>query len=421
MLDGRLWERVTLARLTSETGSGSLPTPVKYDSHGTWESNNYHGLGWQAKHGDAGFRPAGEYPKGYAPGQKIYPTPIRSDASISKNLLTLQKVENGEAFDQLARTVRREEMEARGEYVSDPGAVAGRRVVDAEEAPLPVETDGVTANSAGITRRPIYPTPMTKGMDGGSNSRKAFAARNPEAAQATLGGSYPTPTAQDSDKRRSKKPPPAVRFTASGLPEADRPSGSGAQLTLAQAAHIRDGTGQKLYPTPMTGGMESGGGLSSKRKFVLLDEMRKEQEGRRLPTPTSQNGLRSDSKSEHYPGKWQSPGHPEYGELNPKWVEWIMGWPLGWTSPDPINEYDFEAWQERNLCDGMVGGTWWRDDPSDDPAASVPKTVVAGDKEAEAVRVGRIAALGNGQVSAVVAAVWTHLWELEMPTGEGDY
>lgn len=27
--------------------------------------------------------------------------------------------------------------------------------------------------------------------------------------------------------------------------------------------------------------------------------------------------------------------HPTSGQLNPTWVEWLMGWPLGWTDLKP--------------------------------------------------------------------------------------
>ncbi|MNK87232.1 hypothetical protein D3C87_1071630 [compost metagenome] len=410
MLDGVLWERVTLTRLTSETGSGFLPTPVKYDSHGTWESNNYHGLGWQAKHGDRGFRPAGEYEKGYAPG-RMYPTPLAADGRRATDAgVNIQRgIDDGTVQNNLRRAIRRDEMVAAGEYAEDP---------------FPVLTDGVTANSDGVlARRPLYPTPMTRGMDGGSNSRKAFAARDPNGA-AELRVSYPTPTAQDSDKRRSKRPPPSVRFTKTGLPEADRPSGSGAQLTLNQAAHIAGN--RRMYPTPMTGGMESGGGSSSQLKYPLIEALVEDAEKREravLPTPNSSNGLRGGShgaSAEHRPGKWQSPGHPEYGELNPEWVEWIMGWVVGWTSLEPIAEHAVANWMSQNLADANGKGQWWKDDPSDAPGSGITKTVKAGDKEQEAVREARIAALGNGQVSAVVAAVWTQLWNMEMPAGEGE-
>jgi hypothetical protein len=33
------------------------------------------------------------------------------------------------------------------------------------------------------------------------------------------------------------------------------------------------------------------------------------------------------------------------GQLNPNWVEWLMGWPLGWTDCDASATDRFQAWQ----------------------------------------------------------------------------
>jgi hypothetical protein len=33
------------------------------------------------------------------------------------------------------------------------------------------------------------------------------------------------------------------------------------------------------------------------------------------------------------------------GQLNPTWVEWLMGWPLLWTSMEPMKARKFLAWQ----------------------------------------------------------------------------
>ncbi len=446
MRDGELWERVTLTRLTNETAYGSLPTPVKYDSHGTWESNNYHGLGWKAKHEWAkalvGDQPtSGEEPivsprkiyqtpvaddavkrvrgkinsrgepklSAQAKGErKIYPTPIKADSSVGKNLLTLQKIENGEAFDMLARAIRKEEMEAAGTFFSDAGAVSGVTERTARVWPTPVKNEDRAAaytfdtsrrhfltgsnqvHLAQAARDPLmHPTPIAKDARSvrsvGDIERRSVrtggAGFNPSLAETTRlaeAKSYPTPTAQDSDKKRSKSPPPVVRFTASGVPEAERPSGSGAQLTLMQAAVIH--------------------GKNA------------------LPTPTAVNGLRSDASSEHFPGKWQSPGHPEYGELNPEWVEWIMGWPIGWTSLSPMSQEAFEMWFAMTSADPETGrNVWWIEDPSDIPEAGIPKTIKPADKRSEEVRVSRIAALGNGQVSAACAGGFTFLDNLAEP------
>jgi len=32
------------------------------------------------------------------------------------------------------------------------------------------------------------------------------------------------------------------------------------------------------------------------------------------------------------------------GQLNPNWVEWLMGWPIGWTSLDPLNDILWLDW-----------------------------------------------------------------------------
>jgi hypothetical protein len=32
------------------------------------------------------------------------------------------------------------------------------------------------------------------------------------------------------------------------------------------------------------------------------------------------------------------------GQLNPTWVEWLMGWPLGWTDLKPLETDKFQKW-----------------------------------------------------------------------------
>ena len=75
------------------------------------------------------------------------------------------------------------------------------------------------------------------------------------------------------------------------------------------------------------------------------------------------------------------------GSLNPPWVEWLMNWPLGWTSLDPLPPEHFERW----LAPG-----WWHSEPPGVPrvARGVPD------------RVSRLKAIGNGQVAACVAMAW---------------
>ena len=74
----------------------------------------------------------------------------------------------------------------------------------------------------------------------------------------------------------------------------------------------------------------------------------------------------------------------ERGSLNPDWVEWLMGWPVGWT--------DVGA----RVTDGALS---WDTDPAD--AGDVPR-VAAGVKH----RVSRLKAIGNGQAPACAALAW---------------
>lgn len=36
------------------------------------------------------------------------------------------------------------------------------------------------------------------------------------------------------------------------------------------------------------------------------------------------------------------------GRLNPTWVEWLMGWPLGWTDLKPLEMARFHEWQQQH-------------------------------------------------------------------------
>jgi DNA (cytosine-5)-methyltransferase 1 len=77
------------------------------------------------------------------------------------------------------------------------------------------------------------------------------------------------------------------------------------------------------------------------------------------------------------------------GQLNPDWVEWLMGWPIGWT--------DLEAEEP---------GEWMdlEDDPAELPkgaAGYIPRVTGGRDN-----RANRIRALGNGQVPLCAAVAF---------------
>ncbi len=68
----------------------------------------------------------------------------------------------------------------------------------------------------------------------------------------------------------------------------------------------------------------------------------------------------------------------------------LMGWPIGFTSLEPLPAETFAQW-----LDAVTNGTWWPNEPD------IPRVA-----KGITNRVDRLKALGNGQVSAVVAAAW---------------
>lgn len=80
---------------------------------------------------------------------------------------------------------------------------------------------------------------------------------------------------------------------------------------------------------------------------------------------------------------------PEFAQLNPDWVEWLMGWPVGWTDPECGRPWPFLP----------LGA-----DPADLPPAMpghVPRVTARRDS-----RAARIRALGNGQVPQCASAAF---------------
>ena len=64
---------------------------------------------------------------------------------------------------------------------------------------------------------------------------------------------------------------------------------------------------------------------------------------RQWPTPTTQ-----DAKNNGAPSQMERNTKPLNAEiggaLNPPWVEWLMGWPIGWTDLQPLETVKFRQW-----------------------------------------------------------------------------
>ena len=65
------------------------------------------------------------------------------------------------------------------------------------------------------------------------------------------------------------------------------------------------------------------------------------------PTPTAHNAKETNAPSEalrNEPTLASRVG----GKLNPMWVEWLMGWPLGWTDLKPLETDKFQKWLDEH-------------------------------------------------------------------------
>lgn len=56
------------------------------------------------------------------------------------------------------------------------------------------------------------------------------------------------------------------------------------------------------------------------------------------------------------------------GALNPTWIEWLMGWPMGFTSLEPLDTMAMEVWKyastQKRPRNQAVRNLWWSDDPA---------------------------------------------------------
>jgi hypothetical protein len=66
--------------------------------------------------------------------------------------------------------------------------------------------------------------------------------------------------------------------------------------------------------------------------------------------------------------------------LNPDWVEWLMGWPIGWSHTEGVDSWEILSWESEH---------------------DIPRIT----KE-NVNRKNRLIALGNGQVPACVELAW---------------
>lgn len=145
-----------------------------------------------------------------------------------------------------------------------------------------------------------------------------------------------------------KWPTPAATDGTHG-PYASRETAKGHAWHLIDAVKEREAKEEK-WLTPMAlDGMRSNMKLESLAKHwehhpnsnlaeqVAVREL--------FPTPTCQDSKNNGSTSQQ--NRNSKPLNAAIGgALNPPWVEWLMGWPIGWTDLEPLEMVKFRWWQQ---------------------------------------------------------------------------
>ena len=112
------------------------------------------------------------------------------------------------------------------------------------------------------------------------------------------------------------------------------------------------GSQQATYPTPTTldwAGANRMNPNGNVRKWGGVNSLGGMAETGMWPTPKSRDWKGQSQRGIHapmdaLPNMNRGDGKPVGGKLNPTWVEWLMGWPLGWTDCDASATDRFRQW-----------------------------------------------------------------------------
>jgi len=129
------------------------------------------------------------------------------------------------------------------------------------------------------------------------------------------------------------------------------------------------------WPTPTVNGNYNRKGASAASGDGLATAVKM------LPTPTRHNAQEGAFPAEFTRNTPTLATHAG-GPLNPTWVEWLMGWPLNWSSLEAMNEHQAQQWEEGSTT--FVSGDpmrplWWDKDPSQAPQGPQPDEQLAGE------------------------------------------
>lgn len=358
MLNGACLERKMLGLHISARDSGSWPTPTK--------SPDAPNMGANRKSGPNSLTDCARM------GSPLWPTPNTGDGVRGA------RKPDGRRGLLLTDCAREGAPKWRTPSAQEPGVSPERLepIEGGEPGGMNRHFDKHTGRMAQIglsqqvALRANWPTPRAQmgSLNQPSADKEHKGGGKPKRLEVEVGRTerkWPTPRACDGDKGGNPRPK---------------------QRGDLQAA-VRGGTSTpQNYPTP-TNSMVTIGDMEQAR-YAGTDKRRPtyEEANKIYPTPTAnrRSGLQSHGKN------------AILGQLNPEWVSWLMNWPMGSTSLDPMSNEMVDDWYRKTT--GKEAGTALHE--------KIPR-VATGIPQ----RVARLKALGNGQVPLVAATAWRLLSE----------
>jgi hypothetical protein len=159
---------------------------------------------------------------------------------------------------------------------------------------------------------------------------------------ATESGLWPTPCLPGNGGTNGKAKLKAMLWPTIRAADGER----GGRGDLIQAIRGNENSHYKLWPTPCASEARQGyqnrnnGKKGSQKSLttVVVDAQKE-----KFATPTKADAQGGPGRSDKRTGG-DNLRTQVGGQLNPTWVEWLMGWPLGWTDCASSGTDKFRQW-----------------------------------------------------------------------------
>lgn len=172
-------------------------------------------------------------------------------------------------------------------------------------------------------------------------------------------GYWPTPKSNDAEKRGNFD----IQNPRNGLPAAAKrsvfPTPSASDGTRG-GVMTESMTGQSLtqvvntmvrFPTPCASDHKGSGKSGTLRDRLDYAAERGATKSNVYATPQASDFRSGQTSRLEDPNRSRNLNDQIGGQLNPTWVEWLMGWPLGWTDLKPLaTDKSHDAQPKRSVC-----------------------------------------------------------------------